>query len=557
MATLVGESSVKGGPEVVRMTLLTFAAIGITYACSPFTALPLSFVLARRFTWGIEMTYCTPYLLTLGLTKSNTSLIWIAGPLSGLIVQPVVGVLSDEHTSKWGRRRPLMVAGAVVAAVSLLVLGYTREIVGLVMRGDEQSKMPTIVLAVLAIYVVDFAINAVMSCARSLIVDILPLEKQQAGAAWSSRMSAVGHMVGYAAGSVDLVKVFGTTLGDAQFQQLTVIAALSIVGSTAVTCLAVTEKVLVSTKEAKRHPIKNVAGQIYTTLRHLPPRIQAICWAQFWSWIGWFPFLFYGTTWVGETYFRYDVPPEAKQSKDALGDMGRIGSTALLVYSVVTFVGAFALPLLVKSPADEAAKMSHPSVAVAGAGGTWRKRRPDLVMTWIGGQLLFAAAMSMAPLARSFRFATILLCLCGLPWTIALWAPTALLGVEVNKLSGASYQRLDEEPDIELPTVHPNDAADCAEEADASGTSTTAELSGIYFGILNIYTTLPQFVGTFIASIVFTILEPGKSPELSDDAPAADKGASSGKTNAISVCLFIGAICSVVATFATRKLHYL
>lgn len=143
---------------------------------------------------------CTPYLLNLGLTKSNTSLVWIAGPLSGLIVQPIVGVIADESKSKWGRRRPLMALGTVIVALCLLVLGFTREIIGLVESDDDKARRPTIVLAVFAIYAVDFAINAgklvcingielvltniVMSCSRSLIVDTLPIEKQQAGAAW-------------------------------------------------------------------------------------------------------------------------------------------------------------------------------------------------------------------------------------------------------------------------------------------------------------------------------------------------------------------------------------
>lgn len=144
---------------------------------------------------------CTPYLLNLGLTKSNTSLVWVAGPLSGLIVQPIVGVIADESKSKWGRRRPLMALGTVIVALCLIVLGFTREIVGIVESDDDKARKPTIVLAVLAIYAVDFAINVgeflhanvsarweltrvVMSCSRSLIVDTLPIEKQQAGAAW-------------------------------------------------------------------------------------------------------------------------------------------------------------------------------------------------------------------------------------------------------------------------------------------------------------------------------------------------------------------------------------
>jgi solute carrier family 45, member 1/2/4 len=86
-------------------------------------------------------------------------------------------------------------------------------------------------------------------------------------------------------------------------------------------------------------------------------------------------------------------------------------------------------------------------------------------------------------------------------------------------------------------------------------TNSTGELSGVYFGILNIYTTLPQFVGTFISTVVFAILEPGKSPELSD-APPEEHHSTDGP-NAIAICLFIGAISTTVAIFATRKLRYL
>ncbi|KAF4510780.1 hypothetical protein G6O67_002646 [Ophiocordyceps sinensis] len=545
MATLVGEQSVKGSTETTRLLLLTFVSIGVT------------------FTWGVEMTYCTPYLLNLGLTKSNTSLIWIAGPLSGLIVQPIVGVVADENTSKWGRRRPLMAVGAVVVAAGLVLMGFTRELVGLVIGQDDQARRPAIVLAVLSIYIVDFAINVVQSCARSLVVDTLPLERQQTGAAWTSRMCAIGHVIGYAAGSVDLVALFGTTLGHTQFQQLTVIAAVAILGSAALTCWAVTERVLVSADDAKSQSIANVLRQIHHTLRHLSPRIQAICWSQFWAWIGWFPFLFYSTTWVGETYYRYDVPALGKQSQDALGDIGRIGSLSLFLYSTLTTVAAFALPLLVKSP-DDASFTHRPPPAIAGLVKSWNERKPDLETTWMCGHLVFAASMVFAPLAKSFRFATALMCLCALPWAIATWAPPALLGVEVNKLSGATenggaYRRLSGEPDIEMsPVVGSANGRLYPETAPprpgTSKQSTTAELSGIYFGILNIYTALPQFVGAFIASIVFAVLEPGGSPEL-----AADAGADKGPTgpSAISVCLFIGALSALVAAFATRKLKRL
>ncbi|KAJ0324388.1 hypothetical protein Brms1b_001153 [Colletotrichum noveboracense] len=542
MSSWSGQPSIRGSSEAMRMILLTFNTLGITYVALD----------------------CTPYLLNLGLSKSNTSLVWVAGPLSGLVVQPIVGAIADESKSKWGRRRPFIVLGSIITAFALAILGFTKEIVGIFISEKETARIFTIILAVLAIYVVDFAINAVMSCARSLIVDTLPIEKQQTGAAWSSRMSAIGHMLGYIAGAVDLVGIFGTWLGDSQFQILTVIATFMMLFSSAVTCWAVTERVLVSTRQDPRQATGKfkVFRQIWSTLLHLPPRIQAICWAQFWSWIGWFPFLFYSTTWVGETYFRYDAAADGKDSKDALGDIGRIGSMALVIYSTITFIGAWLLPLIVKSPDDDNFT-ARPPRAIAPFLEKFSKKKPDLMTAWIFGHLMFAAAMSLAPFATSFRFATFLVAACGFSWTIAMWAPSAFLGVEVNKLSGggggggAAYRRLSDASNIELPTLGQDQPLHLEHGPDENTqpSSSTGELSGIYFGILNIYTTLPQFIGTFISSIVFSILEPGKSPELSD-APKEEHHNTDGP-NAIAVCLFIGAMCAIVAAFATRKLKHL
>lgn len=114
------------------------------------------------------MTYCNPYLLSLGLSKSKTSLVWIAGPLSGLIVQPIVGAMADESRSPWGRRRPFIAGGSVIVAVALLVLGFTKEIVSFFVADVEAAKSFTIFLAVLSIYVVDFSINAGSSTASAL-----------------------------------------------------------------------------------------------------------------------------------------------------------------------------------------------------------------------------------------------------------------------------------------------------------------------------------------------------------------------------------------------------
>ncbi|KAL2290933.1 hypothetical protein FJTKL_14855 [Diaporthe vaccinii] len=547
MSSFTGQPGIKGRNESIRMMLLCAIHFGIT------------------FTWGVEMTYCTPYLLNLGLTKSQTSVVWIAGPLSGIITQPIVGVLADSNKSRWGRRRPYIFIGTIIVSASLLLLGWTREIVAwlLPLESDFRRKF-TIFVAVLALYVTDFAINAVMSCSRSLLVDTLPIAKQQTGAAWGGRMGSFGHIVGYAIGAIDLPGTFGPRLGDTQFKQLTLIASMSMLFTAGVTCWAVTERVLVSVRQDPSCSSQGrfkVIRQIWSTLIDLPPRIQIICWAMFWAWIGWFPFHFYGSTWVGETYFRYDAAAttaaegSTPSPSDALGDMGRIGSYTLTIYSFMTFAGAWLLPLVVRAPEDE--KFTHrPPASIANLVEGASKLKPDLLTVWQSGHLMFACAMFLAPFAKSFRFATALVVFCGIPWSIVSWAPTATMGMEVNKLSTAdmntSYRRLSNADAVQLSAIHLEHGHEDGSDANSGS---TGELSGIYFGILNIYQTIPQFIGSFISTIVFSILEPGKSPELATDAHPSEHHSTTGP-NAISVCLFIGAIAACAAFVATRRLKY-
>ena len=99
--------------------------------------------------------------------------------------------------------------------------------------------------------------------ARSLIVDTLPESQQQLGSAWGTsvlgydchcrplnsiagRMLGLGHVLGYFAGTVDLMKHFGDSLGDTQFKQICLIASATIIVCSSLTCYCVEERVLLS-----------------------------------------------------------------------------------------------------------------------------------------------------------------------------------------------------------------------------------------------------------------------------------------------------------------------
>jgi solute carrier family 45 protein 1/2/4 len=115
--------------------------------------------------WSVEMSNGSPYLISLGLNKALLALVWIAGPLSGVIVQPYVGLKSDRSRSKYGKRRPYLISGAIATMFSLMILAWAREIVtgSLGIFGvdpeSQGTKVTIMMFAVVFIYILDFAIN--------------------------------------------------------------------------------------------------------------------------------------------------------------------------------------------------------------------------------------------------------------------------------------------------------------------------------------------------------------------------------------------------------------
>lgn len=118
-----------------------------------------------QIAWSVELSNGSPYLLSLGLSKSLMALVWIAGPLTGTLVQPYVGMLSDNCRVSWGKRKPFMLGGAAATMLSLMILSWAKDIVVgfLSLFGadpaSEGVKVTTIVFAVIWIYILDFAIN--------------------------------------------------------------------------------------------------------------------------------------------------------------------------------------------------------------------------------------------------------------------------------------------------------------------------------------------------------------------------------------------------------------
>ncbi len=167
---------------------------------------------------------------------------------------------------------------------------------------------------------------------------------------------------------------------------------------------------------------------------------------------------------------------------------------------------------------------------------------------------MFGATLVFAPLVKSVWFATLLVALMGIPSAIGGLAPATFLGVEVNRMStglpmsrrrNSSRDSLSESIELDSNDSPPRILHLRHDSTTSLPSSSTGELSGIYLGILNIYTTLPQFVGTAISWVVFSILEPGKSPELAKDAHPDEHHSTEGLSG-IGVCLFSESAFSIV-----------
>jgi solute carrier family 45 protein 1/2/4 len=107
------------------------------------------------------------------MSKALLAVVWIASPLAGTLVQPYIGIRSDNCRSPWGKRKPFMVFGGAATIICLLALAWSREMVGGFLsifgadRDSNGTKTMIIIVATLFMFALDFAINTGTSPLRS------------------------------------------------------------------------------------------------------------------------------------------------------------------------------------------------------------------------------------------------------------------------------------------------------------------------------------------------------------------------------------------------------
>lgn len=127
---------------------------------------------------GLQLANMSPIYRYLGADESKLPLLWLAGPITGLIVQPLIGTMSDNTWNKFGRRRPYFLMGAIIASIALVLMPYSKAIW----------------MAAGLMWVLDASINSSMESFRAMVGDILPVEQRAKGFTMQAFMIGVGQL---------------------------------------------------------------------------------------------------------------------------------------------------------------------------------------------------------------------------------------------------------------------------------------------------------------------------------------------------------------------------
>jgi len=136
--------------------------------------------LGIQFGFALQNGNVSRIFQTLGAEIDNIPILWIAAPVTGLLVQPVVGHMSDRTWNRLGRRRPYFLTGAILASLALAII----------------TNSPSWIFATVMLWIMDASINISMEPFRAFVGDMLSSEQRTAGFAMQSFFIGVGAVIG-------------------------------------------------------------------------------------------------------------------------------------------------------------------------------------------------------------------------------------------------------------------------------------------------------------------------------------------------------------------------
>eukprot|EP00871_Galdieria_phlegrea_P001527 jgi/Galph1/2375/GphlegSOOS_G1073.1 len=325
----VTHGQVRKPVETFRLIMLTIAMAGI------------------QCCYAVQIGHGSPTLEQLGLATEFVSLAWLAGPLSGILVQPIIGILSDSCQHPFGRRRPFLVGGTVCTCLALSLLGNA-EIIGSIFGDSVDTKPLALTLAICAFFLLDFSIQAIQAPLRALLTDIVPEEQQAQGNALFAMMTGVGNLAGTGMGSFELSSFLPFFTSDTQ--ALFSLAAIILIITVALCCFYTQETPMnvLSRSESfaqRFHPDES----IYQLLLRAPRPFWRVFIVQLFTWYGFFTIFVYASVWVGKNIYGGNAAyPPTSPLRQAYEEGVRLGNLGLSLDAAVAMVYSTILPYLIE-----------------------------------------------------------------------------------------------------------------------------------------------------------------------------------------------------------------
>jgi maltose/moltooligosaccharide transporter len=285
--------------------------------------------LGLQFAWQMRIILSAPVTEGLGADPFIYGLIWLAGPFTGMVVQPLIGALSDKTKSRFGRRKPYLLGGAIIASLALWLFpnsGTIANTIGL----SAIYPMAGLLIAGIMIWIIDACINIAQGPYRALIPDVVPSEQHALANSYISLAIGLGSVIA-AATAPALKCIFNYQMSiPAQF----IMAALAFTLAMIWTCLTIKEKSTLNVKnsEAKRNEIS--FWQSMKEFFALSPEVSKICIMQFFTWIGMMCMMIFFTNFAIHTV--YGVPDLTKLATD-LQEQFTETQTSATNYSSICF----------------------------------------------------------------------------------------------------------------------------------------------------------------------------------------------------------------------------
>jgi maltose/moltooligosaccharide transporter len=351
--------------------------------------------LGIQFGWGLQMANMSAIYGYLGANADSLAILWLAAPVTGVIIQPLIGQSSDRVWTRLGRRRPFILGGAVLASLALILM----------------PNSPSVWMAAGLLWVLDGTINASMQPFRALVADNLPEEQNAQGFAVQSLFIGLGGTFSSALPWM-MTNWFGLASGGAGQGHIPYSVRLSFYIGAAAFLGAVLWTVF-STREyppsdselaairARKFDWTLGLGDVLALIFQLPRRMWELGLVQFFTWIGMFSMWVYFSPAVAKNIFH------AATGSPEMEAAGAWSGFCFAAYNAVCFGFSFVLLWATKHTGP---KLMH------------------VICLAIGG-----LGLATVPLATDKYHLLIAMTAVGIAWASILSMPYAMLAPALPK----------------------------------------------------------------------------------------------------------------------------